>query len=420
MLCLLKLNVKVYFSTYGCTMNQGDTEILRALVARRHEVVGSPEESDAVVVNSCAVVGFTERKVLKEIGRLKQAGKRVVLTGCLPGANPSSAYASGADIVLPLERIADINSAIEGRPAQEAAPLIKPELPKLRHHNSAIAIVAISEGCLGACSYCATRFARGRLRSFPVKSIVREVERALEQGYREIQLTSQDTAVYGRDISTSLPELLGELVDLPYEFRIRVGMMNPTYAREIFDGLLDACSSEKVYKFLHLPVQSGCNAVLRHMHRGYRVADFVELVADFRHRFPESTLSTDVIVGYPTESEEAFEKTYRLIEEIKPEILNITRFSPRPGTEAAKLKDMHDWVKKERSRRLTKLMRDIGLERNSRYSRRRLRVLVTKHGKGNTLLARSDAYRQVVLEEGKIGEFREVKIRDVRPTYLIA
>ncbi len=410
----------MYFSTYGCTMNQGDTEILKALVARRHEVVATPEESDAVVVNSCAVVGFTERKVLKEVKKHKLAGRRVILTGCLPGANPASALASGADVVLPLQRIAEINSAIEGKGCTKALPVIKPELPKLRHSDSAIAIVAISEGCLGACSYCATRFARGRLRSFPVKSIVKEVEAALEQGYREIQLTSQDTAVYGRDISTTLPELLGELVDLPYEFRIRVGMMNPTYAREIFDELLDAYSSDKVYKFLHLPVQSGCNAVLRHMRRGYNVEDFVELVSDFRRRFPESTLSTDVIVGYPTESDEAFEKTYKLVEEIKPEILNITRFSPRPGTEAAKLRDIHDWIKKERSRRLTALMQDIGLERNSRYRGRKLRVLVTKYGKNSTLLSRSDSYRQVVLKEGKIGEFREVKIREIRPTYLIA
>ena len=413
-------DVKVYFSTFGCTMNQGDTEILKALVARRHEVVSSPEESDAVVVNSCAVVGFTERKVLKEVRRHKLAGKRVILTGCLPGANPASAKASGADVVLPLQQITEINSAIEGRPVGTATIAVKPELPKLRHKDSAIAIVAISEGCLGSCSYCATRFARGRLRSFPVKSIVKEVESALEQGYREIQLTSQDTAVYGRDISTSLPELLGELVDLPYDFRIRIGMMNPTYAGEIFDELLKAYESEKIYKFLHLPVQSGCNDVLKHMRRGYTVEDFLELVAEFRRRFPDSTLSTDVIVGYPTEDEWSFERTYNLIEQVRPEILNITRFSPRPGTEAARLRDLHDWIKKERSRRLTALMQEIGLERNAKYVGRKLRVLITKRGKGETLLARSDSYRQVVVEDGRIGEFKEVRIREAKPTYLIA
>jgi MiaB-like tRNA modifying enzyme len=365
-------------------------------------------------------VGFTERKVLKEIKRHKLAGKRVILTGCLPGANPASAQASGADAVLPLQHIAEINSAIEGKGCAKALPVIKPELPKLRHSDSAIAIVAISEGCLGACSYCATRFARGRLRSFPVESIVREVESALEHGYREVQLTSQDTAVYGRDTSTSLPELLGELVDLPYEFRIRVGMMNPTFAGDIFDDLLQVFESRKVYKFLHLPVQSGSNLVLRHMRRGYRVEDFTQLVAEFRRRFPDSTLSTDLIVGYPTEGEEDFQKSLELIKEIKPEVLNITRFSPRPGTEAAKLRDVHDWVKKERSRRLTALMREVGLERNRRYLGRRLTVLVTKHGKHGTLLARSDAYRQVVVKRGRIGEFIRVKIRDVKPTYLIA
>ena len=422
MLACLQHCVRVYFSTYGCTMNQGDTEVLRALVARRHQVVDSPEKCDAVVVNSCAVVETTERKVLKEVRHHKRCGRRVVLAGCLAAANPEAAAAAGADAVLPPARLAQVEEVLEGKPAAASAPAVRPEMPKLRHGDSAIAIVAISEGCLGRCSYCITKRARGRLRSFHPESIRREVEQALEQGYREIQLTSQDTAVYGRDIGTSLPELLGTLTDIEGEFRIRVGMMNPAYAGEVFDELLDAYDSRKVYRFLHMPVQSGSNEVLEHMRRGYRVEDFVELVEEFRRRFPESTLSTDVIVGYPTEGEREFELTRRLIEELKPEILNITRFSPRPGTEAARLRPLRGGVVKERSRRLTSLMRRIALERNRRYLGRSMEVLVTKHGKNGTLLARNSAYRQVVLRGGsaELGDFLRVRVSRVSHTCLFA
>ncbi len=422
MLACLQHCVRVYFSTYGCTMNQGDTEVLRALVARRHQVVDSPEKCDAVVVNSCAVVETTERKVLKEVRHHKRCGRRVVLAGCLAAANPEAAAAAGADAVLPPARLAQVEEVLEGKPAAASAPAVRPEMPKLRHGDSAIAIVAISEGCLGRCTYCITKRARGRLRSFHPESIRREVEQALEQGYREIQLTSQDTAVYGRDIGTSLPELLGTLTDIEGEFRIRVGMMNPAYAGEVFDELLDAYDSRKVYRFLHMPVQSGSNEVLEHMRRGYRVEDFVELVEEFRRRFPESTLSTDVIVGYPTEGEREFELTRRLIEELKPEILNITRFSPRPGTEAARLRPLRGGVVKERSRRLTSLMRRIALERNRRYLGRSMEVLVTKHGKNGTLLARNSAYRQVVLRGGsaELGDFLRVRVSRVSHTCLFA
>ncbi len=408
--------MKVSFITYGCTMNQGDTEILKGIVAKEHQIC--PEDSaDVVVVNSCAVIGFTERKILKKIRELKAKGKKVVVAGCLSAYSPEKVKKAGADEILTPKEIHLINQKINGSSLKLEG--VKIALPKLRHENSAIAIVAISEGCLGSCSYCATRIARGRLRSFPVDTVVEEVKKAISQGYREIQLTAQDTGVYGFDMGTNLAELLRKIASIPGEFRVRVGMMNPTYAIKILDDLIEAYSSDKIYKFLHLPVQSGSNAVLRHMNRGYTVEEFLEIVRSFRRAFPELTLSTDVIVGYPTETQEDFELTYRLIEELKPDILNITRFSPREGTPAARLRDIHEFIKKERSRRLTQLMKKIGYEKHRRYVGRKLRVLITKPGKNGTLLARTDNYKQVVLQSGKIGEFTEARIKDATSTYLI-
>jgi MiaB/RimO family radical SAM methylthiotransferase len=217
-----------------------------------------------------------------------------------------------------------------------------------------------------------------------------------------------------------LPELLTKICEIPADFRVRVGMMNPEFAFNILDDLIDSFSDEKVYKFVHIPVQSGDNEVLEHMRRGYDVQGFVELVNTFRKGIKDITLSTDVIVGYPTEEEDSFLKTYQLMERIRPDILNIKRFSPRPRTAAGKLKDMPDRIKKERSRKLTALHKKIGLEKNKRYMNQELEVLVTELGKNQTLLGRTNSYKQVVLENGKLGEFKKIKIRKATPSYLIA
>ncbi len=414
--------MKVYIETYGCTMNQGDSDIIRAYLSREHELVDSADKSDVVVINSCGVIGFTERKIAKRIKRLKELGKKVVVTGCLTKINPK--IISHADALLSPKKLENVNLAIAKIASGERfvdlsnGRVDKSSLPKKRLRINAIAIVPISEGCLGKCSYCATKFARGSLKSFSLEKIVKEVENCVKEGYREIQLTAQDTGAYGKDLGLSLVDLLEKIVEIDGEFRVRVGMMNPHHALEMLDELLDVFSSEKIYKFLHIPVQSGDNEILRHMRRDHTVEDFLEVVKAFRKRF-EVTIATDIIVGYPTESEESFERTYKLIETVKPDIVNITRFSPRPNTLASKLKDMPEWIKKERSRKLTKLMERIGMEINRKYFGRKLRVLITKHGKNDTLVARSDNYKPVVVRSGDIGEFAEVRIVGYTSTYLV-
>lgn len=409
--------MKVSFLTYGCTMNQGDTEVLKALVAREHTLT-KLEESEAVVLNTCAVVGFTERKILKKLRKLKAEGKKVLVAGCLSAYSPKKVLKAGADGVLTPSELAKVNRELGGA-GEEGASKEKLEYPRLRAGESSIAIVPIAEGCLGRCSYCATRFARGRLKSFSPEAVVKNVKLALAQGYKEIQLTAQDTGCYGFDRGERLPRLLRRLTTLPGNFRLRVGMMNPSFAIRILDGLIGAYRDEKVYKFLHLPVQSGDNRVLEDMRRGYSVEDFKHIAYKFREAYPEMTLATDIIVGYPTESDASFERSLELIEEVKPEVLNITRYSPREGTPAAKLRGHHDYIKKQRSRKLTRLMGKIGSEKNSRLVGRRLKLLITKQGKHGTLLGRSNFYQQVVLEEGRIGEFKEVTVKAARSTYLI-
>jgi len=410
--------VRVAIETYGCTMNQADSDIIRAYLSENF-TMSSVEDADVVVINSCGVIDFTERKIIRRILELKNAGKRVVLAGCLTRISKQALELADSAISPDnLEKVVDaVRSAFDGGVHfLEWSNADKSCLQKLRNEG-AIAIVSISEGCLGHCSFCATKFARGKLRSFSLSGILQEVENAVKLGFREIQLTSQDTGCYGLDKGDfMLPKLLEEISLIDGDFRVRVGMMNPQHARAQLDRLLNAFGSEKIYKFLHIPVQSGDNKVLEDMRRDHTVEDFLEVVDAFRNNF-EITLATDIIVGFPTETEESFWKTYDLVQEVKPDIVNITRFSKRKGTPAEKLKEIPGWIVKERSRKLTELCVRIGLENNRKFLGREVKVLVTSPGK-RFMLARTDSYRAVITT-GELGEFKMVRIGSCRHNYLL-
>ena len=233
----------------------------------------------------------------------------------------------------------------------------------------------------------------------------------MDRGAKEIKLTGQDTAAWGVDAGSSLPRLLAAITALPGDFRVRVGMADPLAVGPIVDELIDAYGSEKVFKFLHLPVQSGDDAILERMKREYTVEDFERIARRFRATFPELTLSTDVIVGFPGETEREVAATIELLKRVRPDIVNVTRFSPRKGTPAAAWKAPVGWRVKEWSRRVTAVKARIGKETNERFVGRAMRVLTTEPGTSGTTLARTDNYKQVVLPgELPIGEFLDVRI----------
>ncbi len=411
---------RVAIETYGCTMNQADSDIIRAEISGEFEV-SSTESADIVILNSCGVIEFTERKILKRAAELKKAGKTVVIAGCLPRIAPKKVREVADSAISPdnVHRICEaVNAAVSGKSVFiiERASMDKTRCKKLRTRKG-IATVSIAEGCTGRCTFCATRFARGRLRSFSPEGIVEEIRKAVAEGYVEIQLTSQDTGAYGHGNDTNLSELLEKISSIEGKFRVRVGMMNPHHAYGMLDELLNAFGSEKIYKFLHLPVQSGDEKVLRDMGRDHSVEEFEEVVSAFRKRFDDVVISTDVIAGFPTESEEAFYRTFELIRRIKPDLLNITRYSPRKGTPAYRLKDLPGWVKKERSRALTRLQNRIQEKKNASFVGRTFDVIATKFD--GELLARTNAYRPVVLRHGRVGEFYRAKIVGSTTTHLL-
>lgn len=407
--------MKVYFESYGCTMNKGEALIMEALVeGRGHSVVSTVADADIAVLVTCVVIESTERRMRKRIDTLRSAGKPVVVAGCM-----ASVVSPSIEDVRLLEPryLHHINDVIEGGTGPFTYES-KASLP--RRVDDLRGILSIAEGCRSRCTYCITRLARGKLKSYPLPDLLGTAGTLVSSGCKEILLTGQDTAAYGSDTNCSLPELIGGITSVPGDYRIRIGMMNPASVMPILNELREAYTNEKVYKFLHLPVQSGSDALLRKMGRGYAIGDFRAIVHAFRSRFPDLVLSTDVIVGFPTESEEHFLQTRDLLNEIRPDIINITRFSPRPGTPAYDMDGkVHGRIMKERSRLLTKLRIEIGKGVNEGYLGRKKTVLVTERGKNGTVIGRMDNYKPVVLGDGvPLGDRVDVQLVGYTPTYL--
>ena len=419
--------VRVHVESYGCTRNRADGEIMEAILVRGgYELAETPETADYVVVNTCAVKDPTEKHMRERIKELLDSGKRVIVTGCLTHVNPDviDPRVSGILGVKSIDRIAEAISVAErgGKLVSvegwRERNIDKLELPRLWKGGVAF-VVPISEGCLNACTYCATRFARGVLKSYKPELVVKWVKEALARGYREIQLSSEDTGCYGFDIGTNLAELLDEITAIEGDFRVRVGMMNPNHVLRFLDELVDAYTDEKVYKFLHLPVQSGDNDVLKRMGRTYTVEEFEGIVRTFRKKVRDLNLNTDIIVGFPGETDEAFRNTVELVRRIRPDKINVSRYSPRPGTIAAKWKQIPGWKVKERSRELHRLRLAIAYEINRFYVGREIEVLVHGEGKKGGMEGRAFNYKDVILDSGEPGQFVRVKIDRASSTYLM-
>jgi MiaB/RimO family radical SAM methylthiotransferase len=216
-----------------------------------------------------------------------------------------------------------------------------------------------------------------------------------------------------------LPELINDLTKISGDFRLRIGMMNPDTILPILDELIDSYNDEKVFKFLHLPVQSGDDIILQKMRRNYAVNDFRFIVEKFRKAFNDVTLSTDVIVGFPPETDEQFQKSCELIKETKPDIVNVKAFSPRPKTKAYTMKRLDTKIVKGRTRKISKLRLEISKKNFERLVGKKEKILTTEFGKNNTVVGRTNAYRPVVIKNKiSLGRFIDVKITGSGNTYL--
>ena len=425
---MVEESLRVYVKSFGCSANLADGEVMAGCLSEAgFTVVDEPQDAEILVYNTCAVKSPTENRVM-DILRKAPEEKRLVVTGCLPLINFErlenevefdgvAGPAPGDTIVEVLRRVA------AGKKPVFLGDASKPELclPRVPL-NPVVTIVPINYGCLGSCAYCCVHFARGKLRSYSVGEVVERVKRDLGSGAKEVWLTSQDTACYGRDIGASLADLLRRVCEVEGDFFVRVGMMNPNHVLGMLDELVEAYMDSKVFKFLHLPIQSGDDTVLELMNRRYTVEEFKTVVEAFREKIPRLTLSTDVICGFPGESREAFENTKQLIADVEPDIVNVSKFFSRPGTQAEKMVPLSPEEVNRRSREMAKLSKTISFKKNRAWIGWQGKVLFDEKGKEGSWMGRNFAYKPVVVKGNKslVGTFAQARVINAFSTYLEA
>ena len=415
---------KIFVEAYGCSASFADSEMISGLILNGgHTLADDSSESDLNIIVTCSVKDATANKMINRIKSLNS--KPLVVAGCFPKAEKSTVekFAENASLLGPNslgKTLQVIDSTLNGRKqvSLEDSDLSKVGLPKVRL-NPVVGIVEIASGCMSECTFCQTKLSKGDLSSYRLGDIVRQVQTEIKEGCKEVWLTSTDNGCYGFDIGTDLPSLVNAVVEIPDDFMIRVGMMNPMYMPRIKEALIESFNNDKVFKFLHIPVQSGSDKVLHDMKRGHTVNTFREIVKRAKERFGNFTISTDVIVGFPSETEEDFQKTVNLLDETRPDVVNLSKYSARPGTEAAEWKQIDVAEVKRRSKIIFEQINKISIENNKKWIGWTGKVLFDeKIDEG--IKGRNFAYKPVFVRNAvDIGQSHIVEITDVTVNSLL-
>lgn len=419
---------RVHVKSYGCSANTADAEIAKGvLIADGHTLVDTPDDADINIIVTCVVKTPTEQKVSRELRELEASGKPLIVAGCMPKSMNSQVnqLVPSASMVGPddIERMAEaVHHTLNGEKVVyiDGEPTDKTCLPRVRA-NRLVHIAPISTGCLGNCSYCIVKLARGNLHSFPADKIITDITDAVADGCREVWVTAEDTALYNYD-GIRLPELLNMITSVDGDFRVRVGMTTPNSLDEIMDDLIDALAHEKMYKFIHIPIQAGNDEILRAMRRKYTVKEFKGIADRLRGSYPNMGISTDIICGFPGETEAQFQDSLDLITWLRPDVLNINRFWERPGTDAAKMSGrLHGRDTKERSRRMTNLWKELAVDVGNRLLGWEGEILLTEYGKNDTKVGRNYVYKTVAVKtDAPLGSFIRVKVKGAGVGFLTA
>lgn len=422
---------KAYIKTYGCQMNEYDSEVMAGLLTKDHyQLTSKPEEADLIILNTCYVREKVKQKIyskLGEIKKLKEKNPHLILgvCGCVAQRRPKEVLqqAPYVDFILgtfnfyrlPLvvRRVRESGERIVDVEERETIP---EKLPKLRK-NRFSAYVPIMRGCDNFCTYCNVPYVRGRERSRLPEDILREVEELSCQGYKEVTLLGQNVNSYGKGLEDRLDfaDLLTRINCIEGIERIRFTTSHP---KDITDKLIQRMRDlDKVCEHLHLPVQAGSNKVLKRMRRGYTKERYLELVDKIRKTIPQISLTTDIIVGFPGESEQDFQETLDLVRKVEFDGAFTFCYSRIKGTEAAEFEDqLPEEVKKERLRRLIQLQREILEKRNKSLVGQKFEVLVEGLSKKSSdeLQGRTRTNKVVVFKGSPdlVGKLVQVKIVD--------
>lgn len=428
---------KTYFIiTYGCQMNVHDSELLGGMLEEiGYHQAEEMEEADLIILNTCVIRENAELKVYGKIGSLKRLKDKdpdliIAVGGCMMQSNEAveELYKKYPQVDLifgthNIHHLPDLISTIEkerGRIVEvwDKEEGLIPDLPSSREDDKK-AWVSIIQGCNNFCTYCIVPYVRGRERSRPLKDIVKEVTQLAEDGVIEITLLGQNVNSYGKDLAGNIDfaSLLEEIDKVTGIERIRYMTSHP---RDFNAELIEVInSSDKVCEHFHLPIQSGSNQILKKMNRGYTREEYLDLVKMIRQTIPEASITTDFIVGFPGESEEDFQDTLNMVEEVRFDSAFTFIYSSRTGTPAAKMEDqIAEEIKKERLARLMELQNEISLEINRDLLNQEVEVLVEGESKNNSeVFCGRDRKNKLVLfpkRKDIIGKVIRVRITDVK------
>ena len=413
-----------YIETYGCWLNKADSALMEEDLRRMGYVkVNDPTQADLILVNTCAVREDSEVRELKAIEKYSRLGKRLIVAGCLTKARPSEIMniAPNAVIVNP-SSVENLTEVLKNR--VNSTERLMNRIPQF-DGSSHVYVVPIQVGCLGNCSYCVIKYTRGGMgwvKSADLNTVKEYVAKAVARGAREIYLTGQEVSAYGKDKGYDLVDLLEAILrDVAGRYLIRLGMLEPLELEKIIHRLIDVIKGDwRVYRFFHIPVQSGSDKVLKLMKRKYTVDLFKWEVGLIRRSFDNSFIATDIIVGHPGEDDSDFQESVRLVKELSIDKVHVARYSPRPFTEAAYMRQIPDQVKKERSSILSKVALEVAYSRNLKYVGGIYEGLISSIGfKGKGLMARLMDYRPVIINEGALGSFVKIKVTEASPINLI-
>ncbi|HLD79591.1 MAG TPA: tRNA (N(6)-L-threonylcarbamoyladenosine(37)-C(2))-methylthiotransferase [Candidatus Nanoarchaeia archaeon] len=406
-----------HIQTAGYTANLADSEQMAGLLKQaKFELVETIEDADVVVFNTCIVKSSSENTFFSKLEqfRTEHPYKIPIIAGCIPQSDRAKVRGYS---LIGTKQIHNVVQVVEEALHDNVLQLLSNDempplnLPRVRK-NPIVEILPINRGCLGACASCKTKKAQGNLVSYPVTEIIEAVTKAVKEGVKEIWLASHDTFCYGFDIGTDLPTLLEHLVKIEGDFKIKIEMGNAEHMQKIGTKLVELYKNPKIFKFLHLPLQAGHDETLKAMRRRYTVEEYLQTINLFKREIPEINIMTDIIVGYPTETDDHYWGTLEVVRKTTPDFISISSFWPRPDTPAANLQELPGEVVKHRSRVLTDIFHNVSKIQNERWVDWQGEILVDEKGKEEKQwIGRNGSYKQIIVEgDYKIGQILKVII----------
>lgn len=432
----------VYISTYGCQMNENDSERMMSLLEMMNfRPVTSPDQASLIILNSCAIREKAVHKVHSEVGKYKKLkdanpNLRIGITGCVAQQEkenlavdiPLIDFVLGTDAIDQLpEVVARVRESASTRWANRRVVKARFEHQQPYHIETLVrtpgisTFVNITKGCDNFCTFCVVPFTRGRERSRPLKHVVADIHKLVERGVKEVTLLGQNVNSYESECGVNFAGLMKAIATETGIERIRYTTSHP---KDFTDELIEvmAAHPEKIMEYIHLPVQSGNSEVLARMNRGYTREDYIARVKSIFKIMPQAVLSTDIIVGFPGETEAQFQDTLSLLHEVPFESIFAFCYSPRPMTKAAKFDNqVPDQVKSERLSRLFEVHTKMAFEMVKRYEGQTLQVLVErKDHEAGRLMGRSTQNKSVHFtgSESLIGSTVPIRITEAMPLNL--